>query len=170
VASETDHITLANRNHGTLLYLCDDAEQHAEWVATVAFYKAVQVVEAVFANHLGRHSNGHDSRIDDLKRRSEFKPLFKAYRPLYSASLVARYLEDSSPKKLDGGKSQRYKSFLDYMPGEAVIKRLLKKRLDVLEQHAVGFLSETGRNSLLRIGKAFGDAKFETTAQEASAE
>lgn len=154
VASEIDHIALANRNHDTLLFLCQDVEQHAEWVVTIAFYKAVQIVEAVYAAHRNSHSHSHDARIGDLKR-TVYANLFKAYRPLYAASLVARYLEDSSERKVDSAGSstvKKYHRFSDYMNPDDIVKRLLKKRLDVLEQHAAGFLSERGRNSLKRIG------------------
>ena len=66
--------------------------------------------------------------------------------------MVARYLEDSSAYKCDGtGPSVRYRRFTDYIPANEVVKRLLKKRLDVLEQHAVGFLSTSGKASLKRI-------------------
>lgn len=149
---EADHIELANRNHETLLYLAKDAAAHGEWLATVAFYKAVHIVEAVFDATIGHHSNGHDARIDTLKH-PKFADLFKAYRPLYAASLVARYLEDSSARKIDGDKSPspKYRRFSDYIPPDRVIPRLLKKRLDVLEQHAAGMLSARGRLALKRI-------------------
>ena len=149
---EADHIELANRNHETLLYLMKEAESHPEWVATVAFYKAVQIIEAVFDADSRGHSNGHDSRIDTLKC-PKYRELFKAYRPLYAASLVARYLEDTSARKFEAGNppSKRYSSFADYMPAESVVHRLLKKRLNVLEQHAVQFLSEAGKTALKRI-------------------
>lgn len=158
VAVEADHIALANKNHDALVQLARQPERHAEWVATIAFYKAVQVVEAVLASELGRHSNGHDARLDFLKR-TKFAEIFKAYRPLYSASLVARYLVDSSRPKLENKQSITYHTFADYMSPEDVVRKLLKKRLDVLEQKAVGFLTDVGKQKLLRIGKCIdGDA------------
>lgn len=153
---EADHIELANRNHDTLLYLAKEAHVHPEWVATVAFYKAVQVVEAVFESATGDHSNGHDNRIDRLKH-PKYAEIFKAYRPLYAASLVARYLEDSSSRKIDppvAGKkpaSVQYRRFTDYMPANSVVQRLLRRRLDVIEQHAAKFLSKDGSKALKRI-------------------
>jgi hypothetical protein len=116
----------------------------------------VHVVEAVFAATSGEHSCGHDSRIDRLKF-PKFAEIFTAYRPLYAASLVARYLEDSSARRTDAKpgqsppKSMRYSRFTDYMPANQVVQRLLKKRLDLVEQHASKFLSEASRTSLLRI-------------------
>lgn len=152
MASEIDHINLANKNHDTLAYLVQQADKHSEWVATVAFYKAVQVVEAVFASHLKTHSHGHDSRIADLKRPA-YSELFKAYRPLYVASLIARYLEDSASAKLDGKKpnTKSYRCFADYLSSDEVIKRLLGKRLKTLEALSVEFLSKNGKKALKRV-------------------
>jgi hypothetical protein len=50
MATEADHIALANKNHDVLLHLLNDVERFPEWVAVAAFYKAVQIVEAVFVN------------------------------------------------------------------------------------------------------------------------
>jgi hypothetical protein len=129
------------------------ATDHPEWVTTVAFYKAVHVVEAVFAHHLNRDSNSHDSRIESLKV-ADFKPIFGAFRALYGASLVARYLEDSSSRKYYDKPTPKIacQCFTDFCPPDKVIGRFVKKRLDAIEQNAVGFLSETGRAALLRIG------------------
>ena len=149
---EADHIELANRNHETLLYLVKEAESHPEWVATVAFYKAVQIIEAIFDVDSRGHSNGHDNRINSLKC-PKYRELFRAYRPLYAASLVARYLEDTSARKFEPGNPPKkcYSRFTDYMPADRVVHSLLKKRLDVIEQHAVQFLSDAGKASLKRI-------------------
>lgn len=152
MAAELDHIDLANRNHDTLVYLVRSGDAHSEWVATIAFYKAVQVVEAVFITHLKKHSHGHDDRIADLKRPI-FTGLFTSFRPLYAASLVARYLEDFSSRKCDAipSRAMRYTSFSQYMPANSVVTRLLKKRLQPLEQNALQFLSSEGRSNLKRI-------------------
>ncbi len=152
MARELDHIELANRNHDALLLLMEHAEQHPEWVVIVAFYKAVQIVEAALANHRGYDSNSHDRRIEQLKR-PEFKEIFRAYRPLFGASLIARYLEDSTPGRLYD-KSHRvvkYHKFTDHTPADRVIDRFVRRRLAAIEQHAVRFLSEEGRAKLKRI-------------------
>lgn len=153
MSSTIDHIKLANKNHRALLYLLEKSDEHPEWVATVAFYKAVHVVEAVFAAD-GKHSNSHDARISELKF-SKYKEIFKAYRPLYAASLVGRYLADSTPYKLDNGNTVSYCSFEDYMTASDVVKRLIKKRLKVIEDNAVRFLSDTQKELLLRVGENF---------------
>lgn len=150
MALEADHIELANRNHDTLAYLAAEVEQHSEWVATVAFYKAVQVVEAVFAAHSKSHSHSHDARLSRLKLKV-YSGLFKPYRHLYAASLVARYLEDASATKLDSSAAiKKYSCFSDYIAPDEVMERLVRKRLHPLEEIAVGFLSEAGKASLKR--------------------
>ncbi|APZ96937.1 hypothetical protein [Fuerstiella marisgermanici] len=149
MAGEADHITLANKNHAALELLCKSGD-YPEWVTTIAFYKAVHIVEAVFAYQLGRHSNGHDDRLEQLKSK-KFQPLFTHFRPLYCASLVARYLVDFGPAKLGQGRSApQYKTFTDYMPTEKVMKSLVQKRLRSIEDNAVSLLSEAAKSSMVR--------------------
>ena len=150
MADERDHILLANRNHATLVYLLKEASAHPEWIATVTFYKAVHIVEAVFATEMSCHSFSHDDRLRRLKL-PRFHGLGISIRPLYAASLVARYLVDFSAKKLgESGKVATYRSFADYMTADEVVERLVYKRLNVLEQHAVQFISTEGRTELTR--------------------
>jgi len=161
VASELIHIELTSRNHRTLLYLLEEHQDHPEWVTTVAFYKAVQVVEAVFAAHSQFHSHGHDARLKELKR-IVFADVFRGFRPLYAASLVARYLVDNASQKLDGtGNAKQYTCYTDYCSPDRVLNNLLKKRLNAVEQHAVHFLSDDGRKQLQRIQNWF-DARGKT--------
>ena len=44
--SEKSHIGVANDNHATLEYLLKEPDNHLAWIGTVAFYKALHVVEA----------------------------------------------------------------------------------------------------------------------------
>jgi hypothetical protein len=134
MADETDHISLANRNHDFLLRLLADGA-FPDWVATVAFYKAVHVVEAVFASDRGAHSTSHADREDRLKT-PKYKAIFKDYTHLFTASRVARYLECRGEGK--------FHHFSDFMDGEAV-KRLVRKRLYGVEQHSLQFLTDNGR-------------------------
>ena len=62
MATEADHIALANKNHDVLLYLMKDVRRFPEWVSVAAFYKAVQIVEAVFVHRHGRCCHGHCRR------------------------------------------------------------------------------------------------------------
>jgi hypothetical protein len=81
MASPAEHIALANRCHHTLYYLLSEPAEHSEWIATIAYYKALHVVEAVLAS---RRLTGwsHASRLNHLKTVTEFKPLHSCLRPL----------------------------------------------------------------------------------------
>lgn len=136
MASERDHVRLANRNHEALELLRADGK-HAEWITTIAFYKAVHVVEAVLASHFGWHSSSHDDRLKSLKAQSAFQPVFKPFRTLYALSRTARYLE--------GG------TFADVVPGNDVEQKVLKKLLLPIEDNCLQFLSDDARGMLLRI-------------------
>lgn len=149
MSSTIDHIQLANKNHKALLYLLNKPDDFPEWIATIAFYKAVHVVEGVFASD-GKHSNGHDSRLSELKQE-KYRDIFKAYRPLYAASLVARYLADSSHIKFNNGPAKSYKCSEDFIPASQVPKRLVFKRLKTIEDSSVRFFSEDQKKQLLRV-------------------
>ena len=144
MATEMDHIALANKNHDVLLHLLDDAERFPEWITVAAFYKAVQIVEAVFVHKHGRCCHGHQRRLDALKARG-YQVLYKHFRALWAASSIARYLVDTDkPPKA-------YSSFSDYLSAEDVKKRLIKKRLHGVECEAVSLLSDAGRAQLMRL-------------------
>lgn len=136
-----DHIELANRNHLAMEHLLVDPAKFAEWIATTAFYKAVQVVEAMLTK-AGRSRQDHRSRHDLLKRL--YPEIWKHYRILWTASCVARYLHDND-------NATPYTRFSDYMtPGE-IESRLLKKRLRSVEQLVVSSLSDNAKDNLSRV-------------------
>lgn len=151
MAAEADHIALANRNHDTLLFLLSKVEQYSEWVAIVAFYKAVHVVEAVFAHDLQKHSSSHAIREGWLLQ-SKYKSIWKSYYHLSNASRIARYLEVSP---VDGsgsvGPSTTYSQFSDYMDAETVRSSLVYKRLRLVEDESQKFLSPAAHAKLKRI-------------------
>lgn len=140
MASEIDYIKLANRNHEILLSLLADGK-FMDWSMTVAFYKAVHVVEAVFANDLHVHSTSHTEREKTLKIL-RYKAIFKNYGHLFTASRVARYLEDSGPG--------RFRTFSDYM-NDVTARDVIRKRLYGVEQNAVQFLSDGAKADLVLL-------------------
>lgn len=142
MATEIDHISLANANHRTLFYLLADGPNHPEWCATVAFYKALHVVEATFAAVQRKHSTSHRDRIEALTQ-APFDILFTDFKILFNASKIARYLEDS-----DAG--SKYSKFADYMAIEDV-RGIIRKRLYRVEQKALSFLSAAGKKLLIKI-------------------
>ena len=81
MASRAEHLEKARKNEAFLSSLNDD---HPEWLVVVAFYKAVHLVEALFAVE-AFHSRRHHMRNERLKRKhgliwTQFKPLFDLSR------------------------------------------------------------------------------------------
>ena len=147
MSSENGHIELANRNHDVLEYLLQDVSLCTEWIATVAFYKSLHVVEAVFANDPNvRHTFKHEARLDTLKQYRKYTTIFKPFRAMWAASSVARYLSDKSQT----GRPNTYTRFSDYMTPDRIKLDLLDYSLLVFENQAAQLLSDTGRQSLKR--------------------
>jgi len=99
------HEEAATRNQTVLDCLLmnydSSPDDFAHWVITVAFYKALHLVEGIFymdglLSHEKRpfHSKEHKERNQRLKNIKRFEHLWKHYRPLFEASMVARYLYD----------------------------------------------------------------------------
>ena len=65
-----------------------DATRFPDWVVTVAFYKAVHLVEGLLVRK-GRGTSNHGQRNSVLRR--QFPGVWREYRPLYNQSRVARY-------------------------------------------------------------------------------
>lgn len=68
-----DHITLAG---------------YADWTATVIFYRAVHLVEMMFAAD-NSHCNSHPER--NAKLQKDHTDVYAEYHPLYNFSRFARY-------------------------------------------------------------------------------
>src|SRR5262245_40016118 len=65
-----------------------DRDQYPDWIATVAFYKALHLVQMLFIKK-GIHAGSHTRRNQALKLR--FRDIWKSYRLLYSYSRLTRY-------------------------------------------------------------------------------
>lgn len=123
--NELSHLALANHNQELLAELIPKIDKFPDWVATVAFYKALHVVEAVFASETPvRHGVDHPNRERCLKADKRYTHIYRHYRPLYAASMVARYMQDG------------HTSFADYMNPQTVIQTLLNHDLHQLETSA----------------------------------
>ena len=59
-----------------------------DWIATVAFYTAVHLVEKLRA-YRGEHSENHEDRNSAVRR--DYRAIQTEYHELYNHSLVARY-------------------------------------------------------------------------------
>ena len=122
------HQKLAEKNSEVLKLLLAHVEKHPEWVTTVAFYRAVQIVEAMFANEQPPfHSGSHTDRLDRLKQDRKYEAIFRFFRPMYSASMIARYLEYQGT----GGGS--FDLFENYMSHEKVLNHIVGHLLKQLE-------------------------------------
>ena len=123
--NEKSHLSLANHNQDLLDKLVAEVENFPDWTATVAFYKALHVVEAAFAcENPARHGTDHPSRERVLKSDVKYAHIYRNYRVLYSASLVARYMQDNQT------------DFTSYLTPRQVIDVLLKHRLHEVEKSA----------------------------------
>src|SRR3990172_8898931 len=97
--SKDAHLAAARENQDVIDYLCLQVDKFPGWIATVAFYKALHVVEALFAvdgTGSGGHTDRHEDRNRLLKKTSRYQHIWKSYRPLYQASLIARYLRENT--------------------------------------------------------------------------
>jgi hypothetical protein len=89
MGTPAEHQSKADHNLAFLKTISDD---YPDWMATAAFYVAVQLIEKLLAER-GVHSADHHQRKQAV--RKEFPTIQKAYNALYNASLVARYDQPS---------------------------------------------------------------------------
>lgn len=123
--SEQDHLGLANHNQETIDYLCQGGDRFPDWVTTVAFYRAIHLIDAMFA-HQDIHPPDHKTRGEYLKRDNRYKAVYSHYSALREASGIARYLREDA-----GGRS--FKTFKDYATMERVKSHFLGHALRHLE-------------------------------------
>jgi hypothetical protein len=130
------HLAAAARNKACIDRLMPHIADHPEWVAAIAFYEALHVVEAGFAlEKPDYHSEDHKDRLDHLKT-PRYSHIYHDFRVMYVASRVARYLSFGSTF---------HASFSDYLPPEQVRDLLIGTHLKNIKA-AVGKL--TGRKVL----------------------
>lgn len=84
--NQKDHRSRAAHNHKFLETIPDE---FADWLAIVAFYEAVHLVEMVFATLKRSHNRTHGERNKRLKR--EYPHIWRAFYPLWNYSKLARY-------------------------------------------------------------------------------
>lgn len=88
--SAAEHQAKAAHNRAFLNTITDPT--YCDWMAVVAFYVAVHLVERLFALQ-GRHNQDHRGRNRAVRR--QLRPIHRNYRALYNLSMVARYMEAS---------------------------------------------------------------------------
>ena len=126
--NEQDHLRLAEKNKQVVVFLCQRIDQFSDWVTCVAFYQALHLVEAVLARDK-IHGRDHSTRQKILQQTPRYKKIAQHYRPLYMASLAARYLHD--PRE-----DTEYSTFFDCMTPEQVKQDILGHHLKQIE-HSV---------------------------------
>lgn len=71
-----------------LAFLRTIPDDFPDWLATVAFYAAVELVERLLAER-DLHSKSHEDRNQCIRR--DFRRIHKDFKALYNASLECRY-------------------------------------------------------------------------------
>jgi hypothetical protein len=135
MAAIDHHLRLANKNNDALLFLLPSIQKHSEWIATIAFYKALHVVEAGLRSLGYRYAHGHKHRLDLVLVRPELKPIYKHYRVLYEASCIARYLYNHETEK-------DFDLFSQFMDANDVRQELLGIRLRGVEDGIINLLKD----------------------------
>ena len=141
--SEKVHISIAVHNQRLIDHLLEHKEDYPDWLTTVAFYKAVHIVEAVFySDDTINHCYSHEERDRILKETNTYRQIYKFYRPLKAASMVARYLEPPS-------RGQDIRNFSEYLSPGKVVDEILNKCLREIEKSASrNFLSKEAKDML----------------------
>jgi hypothetical protein len=86
MANPKQHQEKADHNRSFLNSLGDDG--FCDWMAVVAFYVAVHLVEKLRA-YEGKHSTDHVDR--NAAVRQQHRPIHTPYHELFNWSLIARY-------------------------------------------------------------------------------
>ena len=122
--NEDSHITLAIHNQKVIDYLIKDSEEYSDWITTVAFYKALHIIEAIFfKDKVIGHGHSHEDRERFLKNNKKYSHIFKNYRPLWAASMIARYLDNPSKRGVV------YTNFSDFQTPDKVTSEIIGSAL-----------------------------------------
>ena len=115
------HLQLAQHNQMVITHLLPEIDKFSDWISTIAFYKALHIVEAIFAKD-GFHGANHENRDKYLKRNNRYTNIYRHYHQLWCISMMARYLRDSDTKS-------DLAIFSDYISSEQVKNRVLNHHL-----------------------------------------
>ena len=125
--SESDHLALAAHNQETIAFLLTGGDRFADWTVTVAFYRALHLVDAMLDRIEGIDGIDHQQRSLILRSNRRYANILKHYNALKEASLIARYL-------CDRGASRSFKAFSDYCRPDRVKPEFVDGRLRELEK------------------------------------
>jgi hypothetical protein len=115
MGTQANHREKAEHNERFLKAI--DAKEFPDWKVTVCFYKALHLVEMLFAI-TSEHSVNHRDRHDKMKRG--YVHLWKEYLPLYTQSRRARYqtrtITDQTIKYVEGRLAELERLIRSSMP------------------------------------------------------
>ena len=102
-----EHIQKQNRTQITLSYLqqSQNSLQHADWIVTLAFYKALHAVDSYLAKQ-GIHPKSHTNKQKTGRNeyvQNRLGRIYTRYYALYRASRRARYdayTYEANPKQV----------------------------------------------------------------------
>lgn len=141
MASADDHIALANRHQAALDALRGADGEHPEWLTVIAFYKALQIVDACLVTlGLGAPTD-HGSRTVKMNSTRKLDHISGHYWSLKNAASVARYLSDVRGKG--------YRTFSSFLPTPKVESEMIGHRLVQIERSARKLLGPTLGGQLL---------------------
>lgn len=83
-----------------------ETSSHYNWIATIAFYAALHLVESELAKN-GIHSKTHSDRGNVVERYAAFRNIRNQYKNLHDRSIVARY-EGSNINKAKAEQALRW--------------------------------------------------------------
>ena len=131
--SKDVHLKMADHNRRALEYMQERLADFPDWCASIAFYAALHLVEAVFATDKNiLHGIGHERRERCLKQKN-YEHIHRHYWPLWRASMVARYLEDSG---------RECRTFAEFMSPEKVTDKLINHHLAQVEKSVTKLLAK----------------------------
>jgi hypothetical protein len=89
--TKSEHEVKAKNNRDFLATI--DRQQFPTWAATVAFYAAMHLVEAIRASSQHGHSASHNDRL--MYVQASHPMIHSDYQALLNVSMLARYLSQS---------------------------------------------------------------------------
>ena len=143
-------------NNAALQYLLLRIDDFPQWVITVAFYKALHIVEAMFAadsKSKKKDTDNHETRNRLLKTERRYQQIWSHYRVLWNDSLVARYLKEN---ETFDSKNPPFR-FLNYLPAEMIVNQHLNHHLHQILESA---------RTLLKDRTFLADCHFKVTAKQ----
>lgn len=119
------HADQCRHNEEAIRFLSGRIDNFPDWVAVVAFYKALHAIETVFATE-GKHYGKHTERNSAIRNHPKLKAIWNSYRIMKSASRIARYLTEDEGACV-------FPRFASYMTPEQVKTTLLENHLVAVE-------------------------------------